>query len=107
MAANSGQVEKGTRMSALWGTGGKRGDGSRSSVLWGKGGRTMLTLTIAAFAAMLGPWGAVGSPGTPPGPHTPPGLKGSGSTSVYITSTLLAQAQTSPHSTFNVIVQGD
>ncbi len=99
MAANEGQVERGTRHSALWGTGGKRGDGSRSSALWGKGGRTALVLGALTCAAMLVPFGAAAGPGPKP--------KGSGASNVYVTDTLLQQAQANPHATFNVIVQGD
>jgi serine protease AprX len=86
-------------MSALWGTGGKRGEGSRASALWGKGGRTMAALTVMTFVAVVAPLSAIAGPG--------PGPKGSGSSDVYVTDTLLSQAQSSPHDTFNVIVQGD
>ena len=94
--ARNGGFEHGTRQSALWGTGGRRGDGSRSSALWGKGGRNGLALAVLAAFACLVPVAAVagGSSSTPP-----PG--------VFVPSTLYAQAQAGPSSSFNVIVQGD
>ncbi|MBV8394822.1 MAG: S8 family serine peptidase [Actinobacteria bacterium] len=91
----------GTRASALWGTGGRRGDGARGSVLWGKGGRSLVVLTGATIAAMLLPWSAIGRT------TAVKDANGSGSSSLYISSQLLVQAQTSPHAMFNVIVQGD
>ena len=103
MAAKNGQVQNGTRMSALWGTGGKRGDGSRNSVLWGKGGRNAsLMLVITAFVAMVVPWGASAHQATAKASQD-----ASGSSNVFIPSSLLSQAQASPQTTFNVIVQGD
>jgi serine protease AprX len=99
MAANRGQTEHGTRMSALWGTGGKRGDASRASALWGKGGRTMVALAIMVGVAVMAPLGAIAGPG-PAGPGGP-------KPKILIPPALLAQAQSSAQSTFNVIIQGD
>jgi len=91
MAAN----QHGTRKSALWGTGGKRGDGSRSSALWGKGGRNGVALAV--LVACLVPVAAsAGNGSTSPPPSA-----------LYVTSSLYAQAQSSPNTTFNVIIQGD
>jgi serine protease AprX len=50
-------------------------------------------------AVMLVPWSAAGGPPAP--------AKGSGSSDVYITDSLLTQAQASAHDRFAVIVQGD
>jgi serine protease AprX len=88
------------RQSALWGTGSRGGD-SRGSALWGKGGRrTALALVSALVAVMLVPLSAVGKSGDA-------ASKGSGSTNVYITDSLLSQAQSNPRDSFNVIVQGN
>src|SRR5262249_33336049 len=57
-------------------------------------------LVSALVAVMLMPLSAVGKSDSP-------SFKGSGSTSVYITDTLLSQAQSNPKDTFNVIVQGN
>ena len=57
MSARSGQATDGTRMSALWGTGGKRGSDSRSNSTFGGRGRGVM-LVLTAFIALLLPWAA-------------------------------------------------
>ncbi len=54
MAAKDGQVHDGTRMSALWGTGGRRGDGARNNLPRNGRGRTALVgFAAAALVALV------------------------------------------------------
>src|SRR5581483_9309214 len=79
-----GQGERGTRWSALWGKGSKR---------------AAAFAVLASCLALVAPWGAEAGPkGTD---------KGSATADLYVPAPLLAQAQSNPQATFNVIVQGD
>jgi serine protease AprX len=101
-ARNSQTKESGIRMSALWGTGGRRGEGSRNSVLWGKGGRnSIVTLVATACVAMLVPFAASAQQAS-----SSAATDSSASTNVYAPTSLVSQAQANPQATFNVIVQG-
>jgi serine protease AprX len=100
MNSSGGKSNGGTRMSALWGTGGKRGDGSRNH---GRGRSALVTLLGAALLAVLVPIASsAAGPGAPPPPPAT-----SVQPSFYIPSSLLSQASASPADTFDVIVQGD
>jgi serine protease AprX len=99
MAIDS-QVTDGTRASALWGTGGKRGDSSRTRATWRGAGRTAAgALVVAALMALLVPLGAAAGDNGGSSTSTLPGF--------FIPANLLAQANASPASTFAVIVQGN
>src|SRR5262249_44903776 len=93
----------GTRMSALWGTGGRRGDSARNNSRTGRGGAALVGLVVAAVLALTVPFASFAAgPPTPP----PPGAA-TVQSSIYIPATLLGQAQASGQQLFDVIVQGD
>jgi serine protease AprX len=86
---------RGTRSSALWGTGNRGGD-SRANALWGKGGRFLgAILTVLFVAVPLA--GANDSRGHQPG----------GQATSYLDPLLEAKAHTRPNAYVKVIIQSD
>jgi serine protease AprX len=103
MAAKDGQVYGGVRMSALWGTGGRRGDGARNNAArTGRWPTVVVGVIAAAFLALTGPVTAFAAPGGSSVPGAAQVQSG-----IYIPATLFAQAKASPQQAFDVIVQGD
>jgi serine protease AprX len=86
----SGSNRNDVRASALWGSG-KRGTGSRSNALWGNGKRSALLATLVL--ALVVPLGASA-------------VTGAQSVQAFVAPGLLSSAQSSPSTTFSVIVQG-
>jgi serine protease AprX len=87
----SGSKRNDVRASALWGSG-KRGTGSRSNALWGNGKRRTALLATLLLTLVV-PLGASAVPG-------PQGVQ------AFVAPGLLSSAQSSPATTFSVIVQG-
>jgi hypothetical protein len=95
MTSKCGEAD-GTRLNVISGT--KPGE-SRNSALWGKGGRsrTGKFAVMTVFLALVAPLGASARQAAT--------SAGSDNSDVYISKSLLSQAQTNPNDTFRVIVQ--
>ncbi len=87
----SGSHRRDVRASALWGSG-KRGTGSRSNALWGNGKRRTALLATLVLTLVV-PLGASA-------------VTGPQNVRAFVAPGLLSSAQSSPASTFSVIVQG-
>src|SRR5437773_8848796 len=87
----SGSHRRDVRASALWGSG-KRGTGSRSNALWGNGKRRTALLATLVLTLVV-PLGASA-------------VTGPQNVQAFVAPGLLSSAQSSPASTFSVIVQG-
>jgi serine protease AprX len=88
----NGDLRKGVRASALWGSG-KRQTGSRSNALWGSGKRRSALLATVVLVAVV-PLSAAASQSKADTP------------SAYVTPSLLSAAQANLGGSFKVIVQG-
>ena len=87
---------RGTRSSALWGTGNRGGD-SRANALWGKGGRLLGAILTVLFVTAVPLAGADDGDG-----HRTPEQAAS-----YLDPLLEAKAHTTPNAYVKVIIQRD
>jgi serine protease AprX len=92
--------DRGVRLSALWGTGGRGGD-SRSSALWGRGGRGSIVAAIGVFV-LAAPVAASATP-SDRGQNGPNGDKNQ----TWVQSDLTEKAKTDPNAKVRVIIQSN
>ena len=93
--ANCG-THRGTRSSALWGTGNRGGD-SRANALWGKGGRGLAAILTVLFVTAIPVAGAGNGHRQRP----------SGQGATYVDPLLEAKANLTPNTYVKVIIQSD
>ena len=103
--ATSGRRNRGTRQSALWGSG-NRGGEHRSSALWGRGGRFGAAVLVAAFA-LCAPLAALAAPGNGQSKlATVTAARAAGpKQSTYVPPALLEQAKANGNQRLHVIIQ--